>query len=338
MISKIRVYTIVVLLSLIGSSCTSGQNEVPDTALFRIAKTESDLNPDSEYIVVLGDIQEYTANPTFYPYLSSTMWWIKGEWDLGKNIQAVLQVGDLTWANKKEQYEVFYKYTLPVAKSVPFIACIGNHDYDTDKQGRILNRTSTLFSNYVSFDLTKKKLVECFENGRFENAIYEIKLHGTTFYVLTLEYGPRPEVLDWASDYIVQHKDTSFILLTHEYLSKGGVRISFGSSAEKQFGNSTTWSTPEQVWQKLIKGNNNILCVLCGHNSFSDYLFSENSYGRLVPQLLFNIQYQKNGGDGLIQLWEFPLDGDSVNVRIYNTYSQQWYGNGRYDYKFRYKY
>ena len=338
LISKICVYTFATLLSLIGGSCASEQNEEQKAALFSTVKIKPELNPDSEYIIVLGDIQEYTANPMFYPYLASTMSWIKKELSFGENIQAVLQVGDLTWGNEKTQYEVFYKYTLPIAKSVPFIACIGNHDYSTDKKGKILNRTSTLFSNYVSFDLTKKILVECFENGRFENAIYEIKLHGTTFYVLVLEFGPRREVLDWAFDYIVQHKDESFIVLTHEYLSKGGVRISSGSYAEKQFDSSTTWSTPEEIWQKLIKDNNNVLCVLCGHNSFSEHLFSENSYGRLVPQLLFNIQYLKNGGDGVIQLWEFPLDSDSVNVRIYNTYSQQWYCNGRYDYKFRYKY
>ena len=126
--------------------------------------------------------------------------------------------------------------------------------------------------------------------------------------------------------------------MTHEYLARKGERVSADSYAELQLRN-TTWSTPEKLWTDLIKDNNNIVCVLCGHNGFYGRKFSLNSHGRMVPQVLFNLQYQDHGGDGLIQLWEFPQNNDSVYIDIYHTIQRAWYRDEIFDrFSFRYIY
>ena len=304
-----------------------------------LALMDLDKNPDltSEYIVVIGDIQEYTANPALMPYYEATVQWIYSQYMQGMDIKCVLQVGDLTASNLYNEYQSFYNVTLPLAEEIPYIACIGNHDYTWGPNGEIGDRNQTWFSSYVSFDLTKSLIVDRFEEGRMENIVVKNYIWGKPYCILVLEFGPRKEVLEWANQYVSTHKDLKFILMTHEYL-KGDAMV-MNSTAEAQFRNISC-SSPEQIWRSLIKDNNNIAWVLCGHNGFYAHLASLNAYGRGVLQVLFNLQYQKNGGDGMIQLWEFPQGQDSAIVRIYNTISRQWFTqDGKVvELKFKYKY
>lgn len=326
------------LYCLIIVSCSESLHEFDSSVLKQTLCLDSNLNIKSEYIVVIGDIQEYTAGKGYDFYYNTTVNWILSQHIQGIDIKCVLQLGDLTNYNAKEQYNVFYHYTLPMAEEVPYIACIGNHDYMWDKKGLIHNRYDTYFSDFVSFSLTDSLVLARFESGRMENVVVKNYIDGNPYYILVLEFGPRIEVLKWADAYIKSHRDCKFILMTHEFLNNKGERIAYNSTAEAQFRN-TTWSSPEQVWQKLVKDNDNILCVICGHNGFSNHLFSENSIGRQVPQILFNLQYQKNGGNGLIQLWEFPHGSDTVYIRTYSTLLQQWYADDdTHKFNFNYKY
>ena len=319
--------------ALLGTACTADSEQELKGSM--LAKKAS-LNMNSTYIAVLGDLQMYTNGNGWHEYYRSTMDWILFQYFDEINFNCILQVGDITNNNYKYQYDLFYKYTVPLAEYIPYIACIGNHDYFRDSYNLIHNRNNTLFSDYTSFNLTDSLIVSRFEEGRMENIIIKNEIAGEPYYIITLEFGVRDEVLMWANEFVKQYKDYKFILMTHEYLTGKGERIDHDSYAESQL-RYLTRNSPEQVWQKLVKNNDNIFCVLCGHNGFFTHLLSENASGRLVPQILFNLQYQKNGGDGLVQLWEFPQNSDSVNIRVYNTVLQEW--DTRMDVlKIRYKY
>lgn len=302
-----------------------------------LVREDSILNNQSAYMIVLGDIQTYTMDAVNMPYLQNTISWIWSQKQYEKNISSILQVGDVTDCNSTQHWERFYDCTLPIAKEILYVTCVGNHDYDWDAEAKINDRKSTHINKYALFPLTSRSIVEYFEKGRMENIIVANTINGERCDILVLEFGPRVEVLKWADRYVSSHPDRKFILMTHEYLTRAGKRISEESYAELQLRN-TTWTTPEQVWQQLVKNNDNIVCVLCGHNGFSAQLFSENSVGRKVPQILFNLQYQNNGGDGWIQLWEFPQQGDSVSVSVYNTITREFHPDPSTSFKFRYRY
>ena len=300
---------------------------------------DDNFDMTSEYIVVIGDIQEYTANPDLMPYYEATVQWIYSQYMQGMDIKCVLQVGDLTTGNQENCYQSFYNVTSMLAEEIPYVACIGNHDYAWDENGKIKDRDATFFSHYAAFPLMETAIVDRFEEGRIENVVVENYIDGYPYYILALEFGPREEVVNWANHYVRNHKSRKFILMTHEYLTQSGERISDKSDAEAQFLN-TTYSTPEMLWEQLVKYNDNIAWVLCGHNGFYSHRMSMNAYGRDVLQVLFNLQYQRNGGDGMIQLWEFPQEQDTATVRIYNTINRQWLTeeNEVVELKFRYKY
>ena len=302
-----------------------------------LVEVDNILKDDSEYIVVIGDIQIYTLTPNYYYYYASTMNWIWSQIQHGKNIKSVLQVGDITDNNMPQQYDIFYRATYPTAELIPFIACPGNHDYDWDVNQKITDRYSSRLSQYASFDSTKSRIVAQFETNHMENIVVENYINGERYDVISVEFGPRPEVVEWAKQYVKSHSDRRYILLTHEYLTPSGQRISSNSSAEFQVG-ALAHSTPEYIWQTLVKTCDSIVCVICGHNGFSRHLFSKNSHGRDVAQILFNLQYQPNGGDGWVQIWEFPKNSDYVNVDTYNTITRQYHSESHHSFQFKYKY
>lgn len=296
------------------------------------------LNDDSEYIIVIGDTQIYTSfGPTYYYYYASTMDWIWSQVKHGKNIQCVLHVGDITDNNLPQQYDVFWDMTAPTAELIPYIACTGNHDYDWDANGKIVSRYSSRLSQYVSFPTTESKIVSRFEAGYMDNIVVENYINGERYDIISLEFGPRVEVVEWAKQHVQAYPDIKFILLTHEYLSFENIRISQDSHAHMHFVNTnTTYSTPEQLWENLIQYSNNVVCVICGHNGFTGNLYSKNVYDRNVVQSMFNLQFQSNGGDGWIQIWEFPKSKDVAKVITYNIFSRK--ENTYSSFEFKYKY
>lgn len=290
------------------------------------------LKDDAEYIVVIGDIQEYTHDKDKLKYYKATINWIYSQIVNGKKIKCVLQTGDLTNNNMDWQYNAFYHSSSDLFELVPLVACTGNHDYSYDtKDYKIFDRKSTLFSDYTKFSATTSIVIDMYEPNIMDNAIYKNIIGGKRYDVISLEFGAREEVVNWANQHIKRHPDRKYILLTHEFLTGGGERISSGSYSESQFkGTNSTYSTPEAVWQHLVYPNDNIFCVICGHNGFCAYLNSPNEVERNVLQGLFNLQYQENGGDGWIQLWEFPMGQDYVNIGVYNTISRTWHDNENY--------
>lgn len=295
------------------------------------------LDAQSEYIIVLGDIQTYMRYDYNLPYFRQTMDWNWSQNRYGINIKCVLQVGDVTQSNSVTQWERFYGCTAPIADRIPVVVCTGNHDYSWDGHGKIYDRSSTHINEYAAFPTTEANILARFEPDRIENIVVANDIQGAPYDVLVLEFGPRTEVLEWANDYVASRPERKFIVMTHEYLTRDGQRITAGSYAEKQLRN-TTWSSPEEIWRTLVRDNDNIVCVLCGHNGFSARLFSENAAGRKVPQILFNLQTLENGGDGWVQLWEIPAQGDSISVSVYNTIRREYHPKSTTSFKFRYRY
>lgn len=294
------------------------------------------LDTAAEYIVVLGDIQEYTYRAKWANrYYMPTVNWIRSMANLHHyHIDCVLQTGDLTNNNEGWQYGYFEDYTKALAAEQLFITVPGNHDYDWHGE-QITDRTTSGVTRYASFHNTTQHIEAQYEVGRIDNAIYRNTIHGHRYDIIALEYGPRPKVLEWANDYVKSHPEHKFILMTHEFLVSDGWRVTNGwSSAEKQF-STIPYSTPEDVWQKLVYDNDNIRCVLCGHNGFSRQFYTPNAAGRDVPQILFNLQYLPHGGDGYLQLWKIPISMDSVEVKVYNSLTNELYSDS-IDEKFDY--
>lgn len=334
LLKTIKWTTLLILVAIVSISCEINSTD-PDYAP-KLVEADSVLKDDSEYIIVLGDLQSYTNIPDYYSYYENTMNWIWSQQQHGKNIKCVLQTGDVTENNLRSQYDVFLEFTNPTAEVLPYISCPGNHDYDWVDGSLIMDRNSTLFSEYTQFESVTSSIEARFEPGRMENIIVRNFINNRRYDIISLEFGPRKEVVEWVKQHVQSHPERKYILMTHEHLSSKGERVSNRAYSKSQMRNTTT-TTPEELWQELVKLNDNIVSVLCGHNGFSTHLFSTNDNGRDVAQVLFNLQYQANGGDGWIQIWEFPRDSDVVNVDVYNTITRKFHPDHK-SIQFKYNY
>lgn len=293
-------------------------------------------NSTSEYIAIFGDIQYYT-NSSYYLLYENSCNWILAQKHAGMHIKCVLHTGDVTQSNTGGNWWYFQTATQKLASEIPYVSAIGDHDYTWDDNGLIHDRYSTFFNDYVNFPLTKQNVVAYFEKGRMENIIVENHIHGLPIYFLVLEFGPRKEVVDWANEYVRNHSDINFILMTHEYLEYGGGRRTQNLKMVSRLQN-TTYTKPDDLWNQLVKCNNNILCVFCGH-VLSLYACTpeKNDFGRDVYQIQYNIQDVDYRYDNWLMLWEFPDDSEYVNVMIFNASTMKFFNNQSTLFRFKYR-
>ena len=289
---------------------------------------KTDLDKEAEYILVIGDIQDYTYDKNLAKnYLMSTNNWIRGMNQAGYKIDCVLQTGDITNNNMHWQYGYFYDTTKDLAQEILYVTCTGNHDYEWGNDSEIMDRRSSQLSYYCNFKHTVDAIEEYFEDGIMDNIVIRNTIRGERCDILVLEFGPRPEVVEWARKYVERHTDRKYILMTHEFLTGPlpGRKVPDGETyAERQFKNIPA-STPKYIWDNLIYPNDNIRCVLCGHNGFSMHISEKNAAGRMVPQILFKLQNVENGGNGLIMVWQMPKNSDIIDVKVYNTVTNELY-------------
>jgi hypothetical protein len=168
-----------------------------------------------------------------------------------------------------------------------------------------------------------------------ENAAFEF--HNEAWgdiLIISFEFAPRDEALDWARQLIESKKfqHHRVIILTHSFLATNGDRI-----VEEGYKLSPrNWA--QAVWEKLIYPSKNIEMVLCGHTGSAPKIRGEEevdyhmtcSYrvdkvadGRNVVQMMFNSQngdgnWNGNGGDCWLRILEFMPDGKTVFVRTYS--------------------
>ncbi|MDE6083969.1 MAG: hypothetical protein K2G11_05735 [Muribaculaceae bacterium] len=281
---------------------------------------------NSKYIAVIGDIQSYTVSDEMTVFLKETCYWLHSQQRHFDCFSCVLQDGDLTENNFDYQWNLADEAFGYLGDSLVCIPSTGNHDYTWGKNSEISDRYSNKLNSMNNLSVLKRQQLEQFELGRLDNIIVPVKVGKDSISIIALEFGPRKEAVTWADSIVRANPNRKYILMTHEWMSAKGQRIDTNSYATWQMPN-LSHSTPQEIWDKMVYPNDNILCVLCGHNGFCKYLYSTNKAGRDVCQILFNLQYQENGGDGMIQLWEFPNDKNVINISVYNTIKREFHAD-----------
>lgn len=319
------VITYVVLLNI--STGCKDKDSLPELFILDQVSPDSIFVENSAYIAVIGDIQEYTNSNELLYYLVQTNNWLRWQQEYFGVFSCVLQNGDLTEYNSKEQWSRVDFSLNYLGNDLIFIPSTGNHDYtwgSKENPVEIADRNTTKLNSLKNLKYLRNLNLVYFEKNKLDNIIVPIEIGNRIVNIISLEFGPRKEVIEWVSQIVKNNKSQKYILMTHEWLTLDGERIDSCGFADLQFPR-LSHTNPEEIWQKLVFPNDNILCVLCGHNGFCKYLFSENKFGRNVGQILFNLQYQENGGDGMIQLWEFPNDKNEINISVYNTITRQFH-------------
>ncbi len=283
-------------------------------------------------IILLPDTQYYAEK---YPeVLDSQISYILRE---QKNVNVVLQQGDLTQNNNDKEWQVIKTAFSKLDHKVPYVLAAGNHDMGS-APGKFADvRNSTLYNQYFPFAHMSQlpAFGAVFELGKMENAYYLMQTGKKKWLIITLEFGPRNAVLDWANKIIDQYPDRIVIINTHSYMYSDSTRQGPGDNwrpqaygVGKDKGDSSV-NDGEQIWEKLVRDHSNIRFVFSGHvlNSGVGTLVSINNEGYPVYQMLANYQEGVKGsiksGNGWLRLLDFDFTKKTVTVTTYSPYINQ---------------
>ena len=314
------------------------------------ADRQSLSNPESFSMILLGDPQGYVKYDLNQPLFELCTAWIADNVE-NLDIRGVFCTGDLVEQNEnivinrkmlnqtsREMWENVSRSFERLDGVVPYFISPGNHDYGLKKSedGR------TCYPDYFPFERNRcwrDIIVSSYPNrsGRItiENAAYVLKdaVWGELM-VITSEFQPRDEVLQWALDLCLKNADKRVIFITHSLLKEKTASYTTAGYGIKPVSNGG-----KDIWDKLLSKAPNISLALCGHtgtpaeNTYKGepddwtlscaYREDKNDSGKKVCQMMFNVQvvgggWEGNGGDGWLRILEFCPDGHTVKVRTYS--------------------
>ena len=312
-----------------GSPVPSGYGDAKQYADAVFVDGAPPMPSDGSFTVaVLPDTQHYSQK---YPdnFHKQTEW--IADQVKARRISAVLHLGDITNRSTPEEWTVASAAMSKLDGQVPYFMVVGNHDYSAD--GRCVDRT-TRYNDYFPVDRFRERKnfggTYDKEPTRMENSYQTLAVGGRKFLVVSLEYGPRNDVIHWANEVVAKHADHEAILITHAYMYYDETRYDW-----KKYGKNQTWNPHgyaiaantkddvndgEELWQKLVSKHENFILTLNGHvlNDGLGRLTSQTKAGRDVHQTLVNFQMKPNGGDGWLRLLEFKPDGRTLDIVDYS--------------------
>jgi predicted phosphodiesterase len=270
-------------------------------------------------VVVIPDTEVY-ANKQPQTF-SAMLQWIADNQEK-RNIGYVLHVGDITnnnaeheWMNARRAFDI-------IEGKIPYVLAAGNHDYD-HTPGRL-----TYMNDYFRVEDQKQwpTFGDVYEPGKLENHYQFLRINGQKWIVLSLEMGPRKEVIAWANKVLTEHKDRLAIILTHGFLYYGNERYDHtkGSQRANPYNFYGEGADGEMLWNQLVRRHAHVMMVICGHLSsqYVGYRKDEADHGNIVHQML--VDYEKmRGGYGFLRVLEFLPDGSTVQVRTYSPVTKQ---------------
>jgi calcineurin-like phosphoesterase family protein len=240
-----------------------------------------------------------------------------------RNIKCVLHVGDITNNNQHAEWKNARKAFDSIEGQIPYVLAAGNHDYD-HTPGRL-----TYMNEHFKVEEQKKwpTFGDVYEPGKLENHYQYLEINGQKWIVLSLEMGPRREVIAWANKVLAKHNDRLAIILTHGYLYYGNERYDHRGGGQRAtpydfYGDG---ADGEMLWTQLVSKHHNLMMVVCGHLSsqYVGYRKDKGDHGNMVHQMLVDYEKLRGGGGGFLRLLEFLPDGKTVQVRTYSPVSKQ---------------
>lgn len=298
---------------------------------------------DVSTFVVLPDTQTYLEQcPEVF---DSQIDWLV---DNRNKIDAVLQVGDLTQDNSPVEWAYMQKSFNRIDNvGIPYTIAWGNHDIGS-KPGKFSDvHNTTLANKYFPFsDYSLKEYWGGSADGKtLDNHFINIKAGGFDWIILSMEFGPTNEALQWADSVIRNNCDKLIILNTHAYLYCDSTLHAgkdwwqpqdYGIGKEP----GRTVNNGAEIWEKLLSKHRNVIAVFCGHilKSGVGTLISRGNNGNLVYQMLANFQRgvdgSKMGGEGYLRIVSFNRKTKRIDVKTYSTWNKAYHPSEHHNFTF----
>lgn len=235
------------------------------------------------------------------------------------NTIGVFNVGDVVDDMVDEQKAAaIAMYDIFDTVNMPYLIAAGNHDiYDVARDG-----TAAFWDSM--FPVTRYTS-KSWWNGGFEDASQSQNAYLTIgdYLFLTLEFGPRQDVLDWANIVAAANPTKKIVLLTHymEYDAAARFATTGDSPNPHEYYASDTHDGQE-IWDEFGKLHTNIVMAFSGHFTSAGVGSRHTATGDGANHVeSMNFPHQGNNAE-YIKLVSFY--GSNVRIRTYSPVLNAW--------------
>ena len=290
----------------------------------QIALSEDNDAETSFSVVLLPDTQNYAEK---YPdtYINQTLW-IRKQLK-ADNIKFAIHLGDIVQnSTKKNEWENANRAMQILDGVLPYSMVPGNHDMVVN------NRNTSLYNHFFSPKRFQEREWYGGHKGTTNDNNYcFFEGAGLKFMVISLEFAPRDETLEWAAEVCKKYPDHRVIVATHCYM-RTSARDTECATSYNIAGNSG-----EQIWQKLIRTQPNIFLVVSGHVIGVGLQTSTNNFGGQVLEMLTDYQGLPNGGDGWLRRLTFVPGENKIHVTTYSPLLDEYNKTATEDFSINYQ-
>lgn len=276
--------------------------------LLQPAVMAEEKGAESFSVVLLPDTQLYSEKfPEIYQAQTE---WIKANVEK-RNIKFVIHLGDIVQNATIREFIVADKAHAVLDDVVPYSMVPGNHDMKI--VNKRLTRDTTNYNKYFPPSRYKHQSWYGGHKGETNDNNYcFFEVGDLKFMVVSLEFAPTDETIDWARNIITKHQDRRVIVATHCYM-RPTMRE---TSSPRSYG--IEGNSGEELFQKLIRKHDNIDMVMCGHVLGVGLLKSKNDFGNEVIEMLTDYQGLPNGGNGWLRILKFVPQENQIYVETYS--------------------
>ncbi|WP_411698746.1 LamG-like jellyroll fold domain-containing protein [Conyzicola sp.] len=266
-------------------------------------------------LAVIPDTQFYSrySADQFMPRYGSDPFAVQTDW-LAENADALnipfaAHLGDVVdQVGQAAEWEAAdgAMQTLDDAK-LPYSILPGNHD--------VRNSDDNL--DDTGYDLADEPFLDWFGPDRAAGvATYEgsdptglsqyhvFEAEGQRYLVLALTWRASDATIAWADSVIKANPTLPVILTTHQIID---IEPDGVTPKETEYG--------LELWDKLIRGNDQIFLTLNGHFHGQSLLTKTNDFGHTVSEVVIDLQMAYEGGNGYLGLFEFDLTNGGIHVQ-----------------------
>jgi PKD repeat protein len=276
-------------------------------------------------IVALPDTQYYSST---YPdiYQNQIDWIVNNRTNL--NIVYVASLGDITdggdcqpyqWANATNaMYRLENPATTGLPDGIPYGMVPGNHDHHC---GTTLYNTYFGASRFAGHSYYGGNL-----GGNNQNHYDLLSAGGMDFVIVHMDFNySEPDVnytaIDaWANSVLQSNANRRAIVVSHCILEPDG---------------SYDPDRSPSVYSSL-KGNPNLFLMLCGHN-YGESWRQDSYQSHTITTCLSDYQFDPNGGNGFLRLYQFSPSNNLVRVKTYSPYLNQYQTDANSQFQFSYQ-
>lgn len=315
--------------------------------------------PNAYTIAILPDTQDYTdgsiSNGPPQTFYNMTQWLADNK--DSHNIVFVGHVGDVTQNNQASDWVVAEGAMRQLDGILPYSLLPGNHDQAAG--GSAADHSTSYLDDL--FSPGKQKATNVTFGGAYDqeetraaNTYHTFEAPGgTKWLVLSMEFGPRDDVIRWGQDVLAQHMDHQVIVMSHALtnwpgrhnpldgpLYGEGTGYDYGMQRDPQGANDG-----ETVWREIVSKFPNVAFTFSGH-IFGDGAEAQTSYSQHGNRTVENLVNYQNGvaseitgggdaalggrgGNGAIRLVTIDPDNNRVTTETYFTELDKYLDGGR---------